>query len=240
MQLPRVVIAAVFFVIGALLAIPLIWDAWFAPEANSATRSATTSPTPTTPTPTGPTPTRTGQSPSPTPTPTRASPTRSSSPSPTPTRTTTRPPAQPLRVTIGSVQCPGRTVRVTVHNTGSATEDYAIEKNDDSGAAPGRIERGATRTSTVTLREDRRTRIQVTWKNVPVRSRTLTADCRKASPAPAPTGEDQLPRTGSDSTVLWARGATGAAAMVTGVIIFWYGGIWPRRREQVFARKGAD
>ncbi|GAA2422502.1 hypothetical protein GCM10010191_37860 [Actinomadura vinacea] len=144
-------------------------------------------------------------------------------------------------MTIGSVRCSNRTVEVTVRNTGSRTEDYAIEKNDDTGAVPGRIGPGATRTTSVSLREDRRTRVQVTWRNEPVRSRTLTANCRRAaSPAPNDSPDDELPRTGSDSTLLWARAATGAGAMITGVIIFWYGGIWPRRREQIFARKNTD
>ncbi|GAA4100356.1 hypothetical protein [Actinomadura miaoliensis] len=133
------------------------------------------------------------------------------------------------------MDCPGRTVDVTVRNTGRGTEDYAIERNDGSAATAGRLGAGASRTTEITLREDRRTRVEVTWRNRPVRERTITANCRRGTPAPSPS--DELPRTGSDSTVLWARAATGTAAMLTGAIIFWYGGIWPRRREQIFAKK---
>ncbi|XVQ12459.1 hypothetical protein ACQP1W_07820 [Spirillospora sp. CA-255316] len=237
MQLPRVVIAAVFFVIGALIAVPAL--ASTLSDGDGTPQSATTSPTATgSASPSG-TATRTGGSPSPTRT--TKSPTRSPSPTPTRTRTTAPPPAQtPLRVTIGSVRCSDRSAEVTVRNTGTRTEDYAIEKNDDTEARPGRIAPGATRTSSIALREDRRTRIQVTWRNEPVESRTLTANCRGATPVPDDSPDDELPRTGSDSTVLWARAATGGAAMITGVIIFWYGGIWPRRREQMFAGKNKD
>nr|BFE33743.1 hypothetical protein GCM10010200_059940 [Actinomadura rugatobispora] len=143
-------------------------------------------------------------------------------------------------MTIGSVRCSDRSAEVTVRNTGTRTEDYAIEKNDNTEARPGRIAPGATRTSSIALREDRRTRVQVTWRNEPVQSRTLTANCRGATPAPNDSPDDELPRTGSDSAVLWARAVTGGAAMITGVIIFWYGGIWPRRREHMFAGKKAD
>jgi cytoskeletal protein RodZ len=234
MQLPRVVIAAVFFVIGALIAIPALVRATGESSASSSPAASTTSPSLTgtgatdSPTPTG---TRTGRT-SPTPTPTT---------SPTRTRTTATPaPAQPLNVSIGSVDCPDREVEVTVRNTGTSAEDYAIERNDGSAAVAGRLGPGASRTATITLRENRRTRIEVTRRNEPVESQTLTANCRRASPEPTPTRNKELPRTGSESTVLWARAATGAAAMVTGAIIFWYGGIWPRRRDQMFAKKGGE
>jgi hypothetical protein len=156
-------------------------------------------------------------------------------------------PAQPLQVTIGSVRCPGRTVQVTVRNIGPRTEDFAIERNDGTAAEPGRIAARQTRSTTVTLREDRRTTIEVTLRNEQVRSRSVTANCRTASPTPddsdeaSPTAspDDQLPRTGPDDAMLWARAATGGAAMVTGAIIFWYGGIWPRRREHIFGGGGS-
>ncbi|GLZ04821.1 hypothetical protein Acsp03_22870 [Actinomadura sp. NBRC 104412] len=231
MQLPRVVIAAVFFAIGALIAIPAIWDQVSRADGSPAGSTTSPSPSPTSGSPTSPSPTRT-----------TASPTRTASPSPTPTRTTTRPavPVQPLQISIGSVRCPARTIEVTIRNTGPRAEDFAIERNDGTAATPGRIGAGQTRTVSLTLREDRRTTIQITLRNEPIRTRSVTANCRTASPTPTeePTPskspDDQLPRTGPDDTVLWARAATGGAAMVTGAIIFWYGGIWPRRREHLF------
>ncbi|WP_395108981.1 hypothetical protein [Actinomadura sp. SCN-SB] len=238
MQLPRVVIAAVFFAIGALIAIPAIWDQ--VSRADGSPAGSTTSPSPS---PTSDSPTATGTPTSPSPTPTTASPTRTASPSPTPTRTTTPAvPVQPLQISIGSVRCPARTIEVTIRNTGPRAEDFAIERNDGTAATPGRIGAGQTRTVSLTLREDRRTTIQITLRNEPIRTRSVTANCRTASPTPSETEEptpskspdDQLPRTGPDDTVLWARAATGGAAMVTGAIIFWYGGIWPRRREHLF------
>lgn len=229
MQLPRVVIAAVFFIIGALIAIPAIIDATSSPS-RAAGASETTSPSPS-PTATSPRPTGTRTA---TPTPSR-----SRTPPPTPPPTRTAPPAQPLSITVGKVQCPDRTVMVKVRNTGTRTEDYSIERNDDSAARPGRILPGQTESVPVKLREDRPTRIQVTLKNEPVTTRTRTADCKKSGAGtPGDTPPSRLPHTGADSSVLWARGATGAAAMITGAIIFWYGGIWPRRRDPLFGKKG--
>ncbi|MBX6766681.1 MAG: hypothetical protein IRY90_05955 [Actinomadura rubrobrunea] len=227
MQLPRVLIAAVFFVIGLLIALPWLSDVTGITRS-SAPVGSTSSPAPgdsgsPSPSPSG---TRTGRG--------EASPSPSRSASPSPSRAAA-PAHAPLVVTFGAVDCPARTVDVTVRNTGKGTEDYAIERNDGSAAVAGRLAPGASRTTVLTLREDRRTRVEVTWRNRPVRKRTITADCRRAAPEPSPT--DKLPHTGSDSAVLWARAATGTAAMLTGAIIFWYGGIWPRRREQIFAKK---
>jgi hypothetical protein len=205
MQLPRVVIAAVFFVIGALIAIPAIL------KTTGGESKASSKPTPATS-------------------------------SPTPTVTTSRTPApKPLTATIGSVQCPGRTVKVTVRNSGSSTINYAIERNDGSSAEPYTVGSGATREHTVTLREDRSTRIQVTQDNEPILMKTRKANCKTAAThSPSKKPPSSLPRTGADDTVLWARGLTGGAAMITGIIIFWYGGVWPRRRDQVFAKKSSD
>ncbi|WP_205624485.1 hypothetical protein [Actinomadura flavalba] len=241
MQLPRVIIAAVFFVIGALIAVPPLVS-WAtdsreaAPAGNqttptpedSPTGTATASPRPTPTTPT-PTPTRTAPTPTPTVTPTRTS----VPPTPSPTRTRT---VVPLEATIGNVDCPAREVEVTVRNTGSQTQNYGIERDDDSASVPGTLTGGASRTTTVKLREDRRTVVRVTWENSPVRARTLTANC-KTGAAPTPPGE--LPETGPESAVLWARAATGGGIVVTGAIILWYGGLWPRRREQIFRRDSA-
>jgi hypothetical protein len=250
MQLPRVVIAAVFFVIGALIAVPALIRTASSPT--SASESPPTSAPPATglntthtitgtPSPTRtrtPSPTRTTRTPTPTPTPTT---TRPPAPPVTPTRTT--PPPPPLTVTIASVVCPERSVDVTVSNRSNAPQDYTIETDDGAAPRAGSIPAGGTRMTSVTLREDRRTRITVTWRNEPVERETHTANCRRtatADPDPDPTTAppDRLPNTGANDGVLIARTATGVAAMVTGVIIFWYGGIWPRRRDAaVFGRK---
>ncbi|TDB92006.1 hypothetical protein [Actinomadura sp. 7K534] len=206
MQLPRVVIAAVFFVIGALIAIPALINGTSGESSASTSATASGSPSP------------------------------SESPSPSGTSAT---PAAPVTASIGSqVSCPARTVQVTVRNTGKRTEDFGVEKNDDTAAIPGEIPANSTRTVAVKLREDRTTRVTVNWANKRIGSATVKADCEKAGAAPAPTKTppEELPNTGPD-TVLWARGATGAAIILTGAIIFWYGGIWPRRREQVFPKK---
>ncbi|MFI0404690.1 hypothetical protein [Actinomadura sp. 3N508] len=203
MQLPRVVIAAVFFVIGALLAVPALIN-WVSPDTEPAA-SATTS-------------------------------------SPSPNGSST---ALAVTATIGGVSCPARTLTVTVRNTSGKTIDFAIEKDDDTAAIPGQIRPDSTRTIAVKLREDRRTRITVNWANKRIVAKSVKANCEKASgggggttptPTPTKTPPDDLPHTGPDD-VVWARAATGVGIILTGAIIFWYGGIWPRRREQVFSKK---
>ncbi|HEV7932231.1 MAG TPA: hypothetical protein VGP70_07935 [Actinomadura sp.] len=246
MQLPRVVIAVVFFVIGALIAIPAL------------TRTATTSRASGTPTPTGsPTPattpsgsgtagasgtpapsTTSGRRPTPTPTrPTVAPPPVTHTPTPTPTRPsatptfTARPPVRPLTVAIGAVRCPGRSVTVTVTSVSDRTEDYAVELNGSAMVAD-RIGPKTTRTNKISLTEDRATTVSVTWRNEPVKSARRKADCTGRTKPP-----ESLPRTGPDDATMYARIATGVAAMITGVVIFWYGGIWPRRRESMLPKK---
>ncbi|RAY15788.1 hypothetical protein DPM19_08425 [Actinomadura craniellae] len=147
-------------------------------------------------------------------------------------------PARPLQVSIGAVRCPGRMVAVTVRNIGPRTEDYAIEQNGSATIAD-RIAPGASRTRQVELTEGRATNITVTWKNAPVRSAGRTANCAGDDPAPPPGNdppEDRLPHTGPEDGVLTARIATGVAAMITGGIILWWGGLWPRRRERIFQK----
>jgi hypothetical protein len=212
MQLPRVVIAAVFVVIAALLAIPALMKSDGA-ESRAST-SASTSPSPST----------SGTSGS-------ATPTSSGTP---------KPPARPVTASIGSVSCPERTVHVKVRNTGTQTEDFSIERDDGGAAIPGKIQPNNTRTVSVKLREDRRTDLTVTWANKQIEAKTVKANCKKAGAgAPTETPPSNLPHTGPD-TVLWARAATGAGILLTGAIIFWYGGIWPRRREKMFAGKESD
>ncbi|MBA8951304.1 hypothetical protein ACFQU9_00555 [Actinomadura namibiensis] len=237
MQLPRVVIAAVFFVIGALIAIPALMRTTGESRASGAPGATTTSPTGS-PTGTSPTPTSTRTSPSPTPTRTTTTPPRTTPP-PATTAPPASPPAQTVEATIGRVRCPARTVEVTIRNNGSQTENVGIERNDDSPAIARTVAPGASRVVTLRLRENRSTRVQVTWKNEPVLTETRRADCVKGSPTPSPT-RTRLPRTGPDDAVMWARAATGGAAMITGLIIFWYGGIWPRRRDRLFAGRKGD
>ncbi|WP_242903850.1 hypothetical protein [Actinomadura terrae] len=210
MQLPRVVIAGVFLVIAALIAVPAVW------KATSSDSRAATSETPS-PSPSG----------------------DGASPAPSSSNVPSTPPGQPLTASIGGVSCPSREVRVTIRNTGSQREDYGVERNDDSGPVAGKIAARTTKTVTIRLREDRRTRVQVSWANKPVETRTLRANCKKAGGGGAPpeTPPSRLPHTGPDNGVLWARAATGGAIVLTGLIIFWYGGIWPRRRERIFAKK---
>lgn len=227
MQFPRVIIAAVFFVIGALIAIPAFTRSGSSSQVEGRAAQSTTTPTgsPTTSGRSTPT-TRSPSSPA-------QSPTRRPAPAPTPTRSTA--PARPFQISIGAVRCPGRTVAVTIKNVGGQTEDYTIEQNGSARIAD-RLGAGASRTASLTLREDRATTVAVAWKNQAIRSLERRANCTRTSAPPANAG-DELPRTGPDNAATWARAATGIAAMITGIIIFWYGGIWPRRREQIFPDK---
>jgi cytoskeletal protein RodZ len=215
MQLSRVALAAVFFVVGALLVIPMLMNSSSPSQAASSTPlphvSASAS--------------KSSKA--------SASPSRRPPASPTPTGHPSTPPAPsitplvPLKVTIGAVRCPGRTVLVSVVNDGHQTEDYAIT-TDDSISVADRIPAGATRRSTLNIKEDHATTIAVTWHNVPVKSLDRTANCVHR------TSARTLPRTGPDSGLILARVATGLAAMLTGIVIFWYGRQWPRRRDKMF------
>jgi hypothetical protein len=225
MQLSRVAIAAVFFVVGALIVIPMLMSHSSPSQLTSATPSPHVS---------------LSVSPSPS-----ASHTRTAKPShppthrPSPTRSTKAPvttpppsttpvaPVAPLKVTIGAVRCPGRSVLVTVANRGDGTEDYAIT-TDGSISVADRIPPCVTRKSTLTVKEDHATTIAVTWNNVPVKTLDRTAHCVRNAPGRA------LPHTGPDSGLIIARLATGIAAMLTGLIIFWYGRQWPGRKEKMF------
>jgi hypothetical protein len=222
MQLSRVAIAAVFFVVGALLIVPMLLRDSSPSQAVSATPSVSDSATPTkssrpsrTPTP-KPSPTHTTKRPSSPPTTRKVAPPTPSTPS-----------AVPLKVSIGNVRCPGRSVLVTVDNQGRQTEDYAIT-TDGAISVADRISAGVTRKSTLTLREGHATTISVTWHNVPVKTLDRTPHCARHTPGTA------LPHTGPDSGLIFARIATGIAAMLTGVIIFWYGRLWPGRRDKMF------
>jgi hypothetical protein len=222
MQLSRVAIAAVFFVVGALIVIPMLMSHSSPSQLTSATPSPHVS---------------VSVSPSPSASHTRtAKPSHSPTHRTSPTRPTTAPvtppppsvtPVAPLKVTIGAVRCPGRSVLVTVANRGDGTEDYAIT-TDGSISVADRIAPGVTRKSTLTIKEDHATTIAVTWNNVPVKTLDRTAHCVRNAPGHA------LPHTGPDSGQIIARIATGVAAMLTGLIIFWYGRQWPGRRDKMF------
>jgi hypothetical protein len=220
MQLSRVAIAAVFFVVGALIIIPMLMRSSSPSQLTSAS----------------PSPHVSGSFSA------SGSPTRTAHPShtpthrPSPTHTTKKPvnppapsvtPLVPFNVSIGAVRCPGRSVLVTVTNRGDNTEDYAIT-TDGSISVADRIPAGATRKSTLTIKEGHATTIAVTWHNVPVKTLDRTAHCARHTPGTA------LPHTGPDSGMIVARIATGVAAMLTGLIIFWYGRLWPGRREKMF------
>jgi hypothetical protein len=213
MQLPRVVIAGVFFVIGLLIAVPPLVK--WATRSDAASPSASPSGSP-------------SGSPSASPTGTK-SPKAKKTPVPVPTA--------PLAVTIGGVSCPSREVKIEIHNNAAAKADYVIKRDDGPGTLDGSLQPGATRSTTLTLREDKTTNLRVTSHDLLVKGRTLKANCKHAHVAAPPAKKpDRLPHTGPDDGVLWARGATGAAALITGAIILWYGGVWPRRREKMFAK----
>lgn len=130
------------------------------------------------------------------------------------------------------MKCPARSVKVSITNPGSKIEDYAIEM-DGSANTAGRLKPGESYQRTLTLREGRRTEIAVSWNNEIVRSVVRTAGCSGTG-----TRADRLPHTGPGDAGLYAKTATGIAAMITGLIIFWWGGTWPRRREQIFPGRG--
>ncbi|HZE33912.1 MAG TPA: hypothetical protein VE198_21085 [Actinoallomurus sp.] len=215
MQLSRVAIAAVFLVVGALILIPMLMDNSSPSQLTSATPSpqGTVSPSVS--------PSKPSKTPTQKPSPTRSTKNPVTPPAPSVT------PAAPLRVSIGTVRCPGRSVLVSVTNNGDGTEDYAIT-TDGSISVADRIAPGTTRRSTLTVKEDHATTIAVTWHNLPVKSLDRTAHCVRNAPGHA------LPHTGPDSGMIVARIATGVAAMLTGLIIFWYGRLWPGRREKMF------
>ncbi|MCP2334948.1 hypothetical protein [Actinomadura rupiterrae] len=221
MQLPRVVIAAVFFVIGALIAVPALMK-WTSGESNASNKPVSNSSSmPTTP-PSGTTP---GKG--------KTSPTHGT----TPTATSTPTGAEPLVVTFSSVSCPGRTVSVTVRNESTQEQSYSIERDDNSTPVTAKVGAGATRTSSLRMKQGRRTLVVVNdAAHRLVKQKSIKANCAAASPTETPT---KLPHTGADSAMIWARVATGAGALLTGAIILWYGGIWPRRRDPMFGDKTA-
>jgi hypothetical protein len=126
-------------------------------------------------------------------------------------------------------------VTVQVKNESRQAADYSIEQ-DGTATVADRIGPDTTRTSRLILKEDDNTTIAVVWTNKTVKSAKRKANCtHRASAAPAPPRN--LPHTGANSAAVVAKVATGVAAMITGLIVFWYGGLWPRRREQVLRVK---
>ncbi|HEY7484308.1 MAG TPA: hypothetical protein VH912_07565 [Streptosporangiaceae bacterium] len=221
-QLPRIIIAAVFFVIAALIAYPMINRSNTKSQASSAPTSASPSVTATaTATKSGTAPTKT-----PTKTPT-ATATKTTTKTPTPTAT----PAVPLTASIGGVQCPARSVTVKVNNVSNTKQNYTIEQ-DGSPVVSDQLGSGSSRTSKLSLKEDDSTKVAVVWNDRTLKSTTRTANCTHAAPPP-----ENLPHTGPSTAVTFARVATAVGALITGAIILWYGGLWPRRREQVLRAK---
>ncbi|MGI8329006.1 hypothetical protein ACRYCC_03515 [Actinomadura scrupuli] len=242
MQLPRVIIAAVFFVIGALIAIPALTRSASSSRADSTPASSSTL-TPTATVTAGSTPqvsataSASAKSATPTRTPTRQV-TRTVRPTPshvTPRITVTPkvPTVVPLKATVSAVRCAGPEITVKVTNSGVVTEDYTIEQ-DGQVALADRVGPLGTRSNPLMVKEGQVTKIVVTWRNKPIQTVTRTVDCATEPPARKSPPEN-LPRTGADDAELYAKIATGVAAMITGVIIFWWGGVWPRRREDMFA-----
>jgi hypothetical protein len=113
-------------------------------------------------------------------------------------------------------------------------QDYTIEQ-DGTPTVADRLGAGASRTSRLTLRENERVTVAVVWNDRTLRTATRRADC--TTPEAPPPPQENLPRTGPEDAATFAKVATGVAAMVTGVIVFWYGGIWPRRRDQLLRVK---
>lgn len=216
MPLSRVAIAAVFFIVGALIVFPMV-----ANSSSSSHAAGTPSPSVSVSASTTPRPTKSSR------------PKHKASPSHTSTRHSTTEPmptvstSAPLKVQIGKVRCPGRTVLVSVVNSSAQAQDYAI-LTDGSISVADRIPAGATRRSSVNVKEDHTTTVAVTWRNLPVDSVDRHANCVHK------TSDQTLPHTGPDSGMIVARVATGIAAMLTGIIIFWYGRQWPRRRGKMF------
>jgi hypothetical protein len=210
MRMSRVAIAAVFLIVGALILVPLLTRS----SAGSKTASKVTSKL-------SPTHSIT----------IRPKPTHRPSPSPTPHKKSPSPsthPAAPLTAAVSAVRCPGRMVQVTVTDVGTQAEDYAILQNGSISVAD-RITPGAVRKTSIVIDEGTTTAVSVTWgNNQPLRTVKRTAAC-----ASHPVNKT-LPFTGPDRGLLIARIATGVAAMLTGIIIFWYGRLWPRRRDRMF------
>jgi hypothetical protein len=124
-------------------------------------------------------------------------------------------------------------VTIDVKNVSRVQVDYTIEQ-DGTPTVADRIGPGTNRTSRLTLKEDDSTNLSVVWTGRTLKSAKRKANCTHpaTSAAPAPAPRRSLPHTGPDSASVVAKVATGVAAMITGLIIFWYGGIWPRRRDQ--------
>lgn len=255
MQPVRVIIAAIFFVIGALIVIPA-----FTGGNGTSDAASTTEPTATEPPPSSASPPPSPASGSPEPSksappaetrpasPSPSSPPPSTTPSPSPSRSTPAPsappavpttpaPAAPLTVSFGKIDCPSDKVTVKVTNDTDTAQGYAITRNGSIVLAD-RLGPNASRTSSVTLAEDRRVVVRVTWDGRVQASRAYRLNCLKAGAAEDrdETAAERLPHTGADDTVLVARIATGVASMITGAIVLWWGGLWPRRRENVFGR----
>lgn len=255
---PRLIIAAVFFIVGALIAIPALSSSAAPaepvrpvnrPELPTAVPAAESAATPT-PSP-SPSATRRGKhtvtpSPTPTRTPTRTpTPTRTATPKPTPTATRTPTPtptptpAVPITARVGRVTCPGGDIKITVVNKGRQTEDYAITL-DEATVLADRVGPGGRRESKVAMDEDEKATVAVFWGGESVLSVDRKPNCvhKKAKKPKQPTDDDDnddtgsLPHTGPGGTGVLAKVATGAAAMLTGVIIFWYGSLWPGRRSR--------
>jgi hypothetical protein len=147
--------------------------------------------------------------------------------------------AKPLVVVFGKVACPSRRVSIKVSNDGETTQGYSINR-EGSDEITDQLGPHTSRTSYLTLVEDKKTTIKVKQDNKAKATRTITANCKKVTTPTnqaEPSKRPQLPKTGADGAVLLARIATAGASLLTGVIILWWGGLWPKRKEAMFGKR---
>ncbi|WP_148086220.1 hypothetical protein [Actinocorallia herbida] len=131
------------------------------------------------------------------------------------------------------MDCPAKDITVRVTNEGAESQGYSITKNGGLVLAD-RLGAAASRTSEVRLTEDKNVVVRVTQDGKTIKSRTYKLNCAKGGGAKPSEKPERLPETGADSSTLVARVATGAASIITGAIILWWGGLWPRRKEGMF------
>ncbi|MDX6743698.1 hypothetical protein [Actinocorallia sp. A-T 12471] len=134
---------------------------------------------------------------------------------------------------FGKIDCPSKEITVRVTNDGADSQGYSITRNG-SVVLADRLGAAASRSSEIALAEDKNVIVRVTQDGETVKSRTYKLNCVKGGAAPASEKPERLPETGSGTGTLVARLATGAASIITGAIILWWGGLWPRRREGMF------
>ncbi|WP_460366390.1 hypothetical protein [Actinocorallia lasiicapitis] len=147
-----------------------------------------------------------------------------------------------MKVTFGKVDCPKRLVTIKVVNDDPATtQGYSIVRGGSIFLAD-QLGPKASRSSALTLTEDKATVVKVTQDGKARASHSYKANCAKAAPSkttksPSRTAPAHpprtLPKTGNDDSIMIARLATGGASLITGAIVLWWGGLWPRRKDRM-------